>query len=239
MKRLFRFEWDALAGILTAVSAIILHYFHIVDTSVLLSVTVVLIALLFLRDLRRDDTFEQFSESLLKTHNAVKEIQADIIPSDIILVGPSRLRQVTKDFSTRAQGEMIWFHVCPLMFKRQELFDLLLRPAIENEQVKSIQFIFDEGQRQQWESEMLPKINACRNKEKVNEPHWTSIEENVSVIISNIGLDKKVEVLLSFWGEPFMSKTVGRQVPRYIFHLLPNSELIAPLAEMVRHYRIG
>jgi hypothetical protein len=36
-----------------------------------------------------------------------------------------------------------WFHVCLSMFRPQPLFDTLLRPAVENPQVTSIQFILD------------------------------------------------------------------------------------------------
>lgn len=42
---------------------------------------------------------------------------------------------------------MIWFNVCLLMFVPQDLFDSLLRPAIENPYVTSIRFILDERER--------------------------------------------------------------------------------------------
>ncbi len=239
MKKIARIDWDAIAGIVAAVAAIILHFFHVVDLSILLSVAVVLIALLFLRDLRRESSYERMEEHLLDTRECVKSVQANIVPSEVVLVGPKKLRSVTKDFSVRAQGEMIWFHICPLMFRRQELFDLLLRPAIENPRVDSIQFVMDSGQKELWQSDLAPKLEACPEKDKIREPCWTQIDENVSVIVSNIGSDKESEILLSFWGEPFMASTVGRQVPRYIFHVLPESELVNPLIELVRHYRIN
>ena len=177
-------DWDAIAGILAAVAAIILHFFHVVDISILLSVTVVLIALLFLRDLRRDNNFERMEETLRQTQETVKSIQTNIVPSDVVLVGPQKLRGATKDFSTRAQGEMVWFHICPLMFKRQELFDTLLLPAIENQQVHSIQFVMDSRQKELWDKELAPKIAACRDKEKVKEPCWTTIEESYPQLAS-------------------------------------------------------
>jgi len=42
---------------------------------------------------------------------------------------------------------------------------------------------------------------------------------------------------LSFWGEPFMARTAGVDVPRYIFHVQAHSELIGRLVELERRYR--
>ena len=56
---------------------------------------------------------------------------------------------------------MVWFHVCPLMFKTQLLFDSLLKPAIDNPQVTAIRFTLDVGQKALWDSEVIPKIQKC------------------------------------------------------------------------------
>lgn len=132
---------------------------------------------------------------------------------------------------------MIWFHVCLSMFKPQTLFDALPRPAIENPQVTSIQFILDESQQALWESEVLPKVVACKGKDKVRPPRWTTIKESVSVIIADAGSTRSAKVLLSFRGEPFMARTTERNVPRYILHVQVHSELVTRLAELVRTYR--
>ncbi len=124
------------------------------------------------------------------------------------------------------------------MFKSQPLFDILLKPAIENPKVTAIHFTLDAQQQPLWESDVLPKIQACGGANKVLEPNWTTIRENVSFIISGIEKDTAGECLLSFWGEPFMSQIVGRSVPRYIFHVQEHSELVTRFAEMERAYRI-
>ena len=134
---------------------------------------------------------------------------------------------------------MIWFHVCLSMFRPQPLFDTLLRPAIENPQVTSIQFILDESQKALWESEVAPKVDACKGRDKVKPPRWTTIEESVSVIIADTGSTGGTESLLSFWGEPFMARTIERNVPRYIFHIQEHSELVTRLVELVRTYRFA
>ena len=62
-------------------------------------------------------------------------------PPEATLIGPRSLRAETRRFVETARGQMIWFNVCFTMFRRQEVFDMLLRPAIENAHVDSIQFI--------------------------------------------------------------------------------------------------
>jgi hypothetical protein len=123
------------------------------------------------------------------------------------------------------------------MFKPQSLFDTLLRPAIENPKITSIQFILDVNQKTIWQSDVLPKINACSSVNKVKSPRWVTIKEPISMIISDVGSKGETECLLSFWGEPFMATSSERSVPRYIFHIQGHSELMARLVEVERNYR--
>jgi hypothetical protein len=239
MKRLLRVEWDAIAGIVAALVALIMHFLHILEINVLLMIFVVLMALLFIRDLRREHFTERIDTSLGRTEAAIKALQVNLALPDAILVGPRQLRAVTESFSRRAGGEMIWFHVCLLMFKPPSLFNTLLRPAIENPLVTSIQFILDTTQQELWQQEVRPKVDACPGNVKVQEPHWTTIRENVSLILSDIGPGGSTECLMSFWGEPFMAYQTGREVPRYIFHIQSHSELVPRLLELARNYRIA
>lgn len=239
LKRLLSLDWDAIAGVIAAVAAIVLHFLHIIDVQVLITLTVVLIALLFIRDLRRERTMEQMHKGIEWNQTALQAIQTSIVPPDAILIGPAHLRTASQQFTSHAKGAMTWFHVCLSMFKPQSLFDALLRPAIENPQVTSIQFILDKNQQKLWETEVLPKINGCRGKEKVNPPQWTTIRESVSFIVADAGASGKTECLLSFWGEPFMARTIERNVPRYIFHVQGHSELVTRLVELERNYRFS
>ena len=134
---------------------------------------------------------------------------------------------------------MVWFHVCLLMFRPQVLFDTRLRPAIENPLVTSIQFVLDESQRGLWEQDVRPKLNACCGNAKVNEPCWATITENVSLILADSAPSSTKECLLSFWGEPFMARATGRDIPRYIFHIQGHSELVARFVELQRGYRLS
>lgn len=239
LKRLLYLDWDAIAGVIAAVAAIVMHFLHIIDVEVLVTLTVVLIALLFIRDLRRERTTEQMQRSIESNQDALRAIQSGIIPPDAVLVGPSQLRAASQQFNSHAKGAMTWFHVCLSMFKPQSLFDVLLKSAIENPQVTSIQFILDASQQELWAAQVLPKINVCRGKEKVHPPRWTKIDESVSLIVAEEGVSGKTECLLSFWGEPFMARAADRNVPRYIFHVQGHSELIPRLVELERNFRFG
>ncbi len=237
LKRFLTYDWEAVAGIIAAIAAIVMHFLHWADEPLLITIAVILIALLFIRDLRRERATEEAHAAITENRAALRSIQTNLVPPDAVLVGPSQIRLVSERFSASARGEMIWFHVCLSMFRPQSLFDTLLRPAIENPHVTSIQFILNEDQKELWEAEVITKISACRGKEKVKPPHWTRIQESVSVVIAEERTSGKTEGLLSFWGEPFMAHATDRKVPRYIFHVQGHSELVERLIELVRIYR--
>jgi len=235
LKKLFTIELDLVVGIIAAAAALLLHRLHVVDDDVMISLTVVLIAILFIRDLRRDQTHEKMHAIIEENRDALQRLQTSLTPPDIILVGPSQLREASKQFSARARGDMTWFHVCLSMFRPQPLFDALLRPAIENPRVNSIQFVLDESEKTLWDAEVMPKVQACNGGAKVK-VHWTTIHESISLIISDGGKSGRPECLLSFWGEPFMAQSSERNVPRYVLHVQTHSELMARLVELERNY---
>lgn len=239
LKQILALDWDAIAGVIAAITAIVLHMLHIIDASVMVTIAVVMIALLFIRDLRRERAMEHAYATIEESGRTLRRIQAKLQPMDAQLVGPAQLRAASERFAAHAHGEMTWFHVCLSMFRPQPLFDVLLRPAIENPQVTAIQFILDASQQGLWETEVLAKVSACSGRDKLLPPIWTTIDESVSVIIADGGPGGRAEGLLSFWGEPFMAHSADRKVPRYIFHVQPHSELMPRLTELVRNYRFA
>ncbi|CAN5348724.1 hypothetical protein BH11CYA1_BH11CYA1_45670 [soil metagenome] len=238
MKKILRLDWDLIAGVIAAMTALVLHMLHIVQQEVVLAVMLVLLTLLLVRDLRSENRSDKLLEIGEGLEKQVTSLSAAIKPPDVILIGPQQLRTANEEFSRRAQGEMIWFNVCLMMFKPQTLFDKMLKPAVENHLVTSIQFVLDPKQKDLWEQEVLPKVNCCVGKEKVLTPHWGSLKESVFFILSGTSSSERTEALLSFWGEPFMAKSTGHDIPRYIFHVQSHSELITRLSEMERAYRL-
>jgi len=234
IKKFLSFEWDAIAGIVAAVVAIVLHLLHVVDEHVILPIVLALLGLLFINFMRHARNNELTAEQVEQTAQLVRRIQAGLKPSDVILVGPRHLRSVNEEFVRHMSGDTVWFNLCLSMYRPQPLFDALLRPAIDNPMVSSIQFVLDESQKTLWDEAIQPKIAACPGRAKVREPRWCQLSKTTSFILADNQRSGGAEALLSFWGEPFMAQTTERDVPRFIFHVQKNSELLPHLVELER-----
>lgn len=238
LRRLLRLDWDAIAGIIAAVGALVLELLHVVEPTVVLAVVLVVLALLLFRDLRRETREERLLEIVQHTASLLTKYQAALSLPEAVLIGPGHLRSQSERFAIEAHGAMTYFNVCLLMFKPQSLFDKLLRPAIENPRVTSVQFILDEGERERWRTEVLPKVQATSSPDKILEPRWSKLkQEGVSFILAE-DEERRTEALLSFWGEPFMAKLADQQVPRYVFRIHGHSDLIGRLSELERQHRM-
>ncbi|MGB4861939.1 MAG: hypothetical protein WBO97_05740 [Tepidiformaceae bacterium] len=231
------YDWDAIAGILAAGAALVLHLLHVIETDVLLTIALVVLALLLFRDLRREAQDERLVETVVETSSTVAGILSRMERPDVLLIGPRALRTSSESFARMAHGEMIWFNVCLLMFRPQSLFDALLRPALVNPKVTAIQFVLDESERESWVTQVVPKAEATGGAEKLREPRWVPLkQEAVSFILADTA-EGTTEAHLSFWGEPFMSRTAGFDIPRFVFHVQAHSDLIPQLLELERRFR--
>lgn len=233
-KKFLTLEWDAIAGIVAAVVAIVLHLLHVVDEHVILPIVLALMALLFINFMRHTKNNELTAEQVDLTAHAINRIQSTLKPPDVLLIGPRHLRSTNEQYIRHMSGETIWYNVCLSMYQPQPLFDALLRPALDNPAVTSIQFILDASQKDLWLHDIQPRIAACDGHSKVREPRWCNLSKTVSFILADNHLHKGTEALLSFWGEPFMAQTTERDVPRFIFHVQRNSELLPHLVELAR-----
>lgn len=229
-------ERGAVAGIVAAVLALALHFLHIVDEAVLLQITLVLVAFLFISHLRRESETENLSVSVAHTERTVEEIRAGMDTPDLELIGPGELRSRSTQFGQGARGNVIWFNVCLLMFVPQNPFDALLRPPIETPNVSSIQFVLDESERERLNTQVKPKVRECKGAETVQDPVWRDLDDTVSFVLRGTG-NEQTDALLSFWGEPFMARTT-QDVPRYIIHVAADSELIPQLQDIEREHRL-
>jgi len=237
-KRLLRLEWDTIAGIIAAVVAILMDLLGILPGRVVPTITLVLIALLFLRQVRSERLNDDIKKSIASSELHFKTL-ADTVHPATTLIGPHKLREESETFARHSRGEMIWFNVCLSMFRPQALFDVLLRPAIENPAITAIYFTLDEKQKALWDEEVLPKIEVCSGRHKIAEPHWSAIPANLSFVMSDATSEDNADCLLSFWGEPFMASSIGPGVPRYIFNIHRRSELVSHLRELERGHRVS
>jgi hypothetical protein len=234
IQRLIRQDWEAIAGIAAAVAALILHFLHISDINVILLIIVVLMALLLIRDIRREHQTEAEARLDERIMRSLENIEKSIELPEVTLVGPAKLKEESTRFARHAHGEVVWFNMCLSMYKSQEPFDLMLRPFIENPEVKSIKFILKNTERERWGKDVEPKIKACPGCDKVSAPFWRELDDAISYVIVETEEKGKYRALISFWGEPFMAIGIKKNVPRYVLWVGENSSLIDGLKEYVR-----
>ena len=70
------YDWDAIAGIVAAVAALVLHLLHVIETDVLLTIALVVLAVLLFRDLRREADDEELKNTTQRTERNVESLLA-------------------------------------------------------------------------------------------------------------------------------------------------------------------
>ena len=83
-----RYDWDAIAGIMAAAAALILHLLHVVNPDILLAIALVLLALLLLRQLRREEREERIEETTGRTERMIVKLHDVLKAPEVVLVGP-------------------------------------------------------------------------------------------------------------------------------------------------------
>jgi hypothetical protein len=234
LKRLLKQEWDAIAGIVAALAALVLHLLHVTDIDTLVAIAIVLMAILLLRDFRRESQADNLVQRVELLSEKLSEVRDAVTPPSITLVGPSELRAASAEFAQKGRGQVIWFNVCLRMYQAQYTFDLMVKPFIDNPEITSIQFVLDSKEKDRWLRDMLPKIKACPACHKVEEPLWRKLQNAISFVLVETGRAGRAEALVSFWGEPFMAIGTDKNVPRYVLHVKEGSELVARLMEYER-----
>lgn len=235
-----KFEWEAIAGVIAAMVAVVMHFLHVTDVNVLRVITLMLVALIFLRDLRNEGRWESLESESSTCRRLLEDIKASSHPPEIDLVGPAQLRRATAQFAGRARGEVIWFNACPQMLEKKELSDEILRPFLTNPNVTVIRFVLDQRQRERWSAHVQATLDAYQERGTVAPHIWADLDSGVSFMIADTdSVDGKAEALVSFWGEPFMAVHHDRQIPGYIIHVRAHSELIGRLREVERASRMA
>ena len=238
MKRLLlNSDWDVMAGIAAAVLGLLLHLFHGGGLDVQIAVILLLCTVLLLRDLRGEGRFLRLARELDRVHERLRSLQDVTSPADVVLLGPKQFTLEYARFASDAHGTVTWYNFCSLMMRRQTVFDNTLRLLIDNPHVHAIRIICNHPEQPTWEADVAPKIALCAGAGKVHEPVWADLPETVSFLLADLKSHGQPEVLLSFWGEPFMLRSADRTVPRYIMRVQSHCELIGRLTEMVHYHR--
>ncbi len=218
---------DVIAIIAASAIAIILHHLGVIPETYVISILLMLLALHVLQEALRGEEIKEDIKAIAKN--------VQVVDPEVELIRPRDLLIYTEEFALKNRGEVWWFNACCTMFRSQELFDRLLGTSIESPKTTRIFFVMRTSMKEAWEEYVKPKIEKCRGGEKVQEPVWCNIDENIAFQMIDVGIDRESkEALLAFWGEPFMMElgNEGQQVPRYLIHVKNRSELILRLQDI-------
>jgi hypothetical protein len=224
---------DVIAIIIASIGAIILHHLGIIPESYVISLLLLLVALHVLQEALRGEEIKEDIKTIAKN--------VQVADPEVELIKPRDLLVYTEEFALRNRGEVWWFNACCMMFRSQEMFDKLLKTSIESSKTTRIYFVLNNTMKEAWDKDVKPKIEACRGRDKVQEPVWRDIEENIAFHMIDVGTDKEAkEALLAFWGEPFMMalENRGEHVPRYLIHVKSQSELISRFQDIFVRCRL-
>lgn len=104
MASLRKFDWEEISGLRAAVAAIILHFLHLTDVNILRVLALVLVALLFLRDLRSEERWSSIEGVSKLSVRLLEEITKTTHPAEIDVIGSAStgtLRSKRRSRATR------------------------------------------------------------------------------------------------------------------------------------------
>src|ERR1035437_680820 len=91
LRRFIGLDWESLAGVIAAAAALVLHLLNLAPPDVLAVIAVLLLALLFIRDIRRERQDERMLDVLQHNAAIMSRLQSSLQPSDADLVGPEQI----------------------------------------------------------------------------------------------------------------------------------------------------
>ncbi|MEE9568426.1 MAG: hypothetical protein V3W37_03490, partial [Candidatus Binatia bacterium] len=183
-------------------------------------------------------------EEVKSLYNKISGIERRIHAGEVTLIPPNDLVSHTREMALKNRGDIWWFNICIGMFLSDSVFENVFRPAIENPNTKKIVPILREPFKEMWQEEVSAKIKRCKGSEKVEEPIWRDIKENIAFTAIDLGEGDLKEADISVWGEPFMAEypigetNVTKSVPRYLLHVKSDSELIYRLKDIFKKYSL-
>lgn len=231
-------EWDLLAVIIASLIGIALHVLGILPESYVISLILILLCLHALHEIGHQMKYDEAHDKIMEIDRALKKTQPDIE-----LISRNHFAR-GEEFALKNKGAMWWFNTPMRVLKSQEVFDRLLKSAIDNPKTKRIEFILKPSTKGLWEKEVWPKIEKCRGREKVQPPIWREIKENLAFKMIDLTEEKEIkEAHLTFWGEPFTmelkeSNDTFPSVyhPRFILQVR-NEDLLSKLKEIFIQYK--
>jgi len=209
-------NWELVAVVIAGFTGLVLHALGVIhEETILISLILFLLCLYVLRDVSFESANERYNKEMLEK---IKNIESRLEESEVELVLPQNIMLKTGEFYSKSKGDVWMFNMCMKMYSKEK---------------------------ETWDTNVMPLVKECKNKDKVNEPIFSEIEEPIAFQMITTGDDKNLrEALISIWGEPFMvghgKDKESHQVhhPRYVFYIKSHSEIIPRLKELFLRYKL-
>ena len=224
-KRMPRIGWSAVAGVLAAVTAIVLHLLHVIETEVLSVITLVLLTAMFLQSLR----------SAPGRRRIAARVGSRRTPA-----GPARPeREAAGHRGHRTAGPAAG--ECRLLAGRQGKHGVVqpvpvdvrastarrraAAPGYQEPVVTAVIFVRTRDSVRSGNALSGPRCRPATRRARSPTPFGQDCQRTPGSFLADTLASGATECLLSFWGEPFMVRSMGHGVPRYVFLLTGHSEL--------------
>lgn len=232
--KLLSVEWDTLSGVAAAAVAMVLSFFDIVSATTVRAILLLIVALILLRELRRDSRESEYAEHLDIMRQDIRNLVASQGGAGITIVEPAALLHEFQDFAAHLHGTVTWYNACCGMFSRPEAFQNTLGRLIDNPEIDTIQMLCDRRERSAWEEGVAEHVRQHGIAHKVRVPLWGDLSSSLSFLIGVRRGDNQPLALVAIMEEPFASQGRVLRVPRYLFRVQSGSTILAEMQELIR-----
>lgn len=234
LHKLLSIEWDTLSGVAAAATAMVLSFFDLVSPTTVRAILLLIVALILLRELRRDSRESQYAEHLDIMRQDVRDLVNHTGGMGITLVEPTALVHEFQDFAAHFHGTVTWYNACCGMFCRPEVFATTLGRLIDNPEIDAIQMLCDHREQPVWDRNVAAQVRQLGAATKVRVPLWGDLSTSLSFLIGARRGDDHQQALIAIMEEPFASRGRFLRVPRYLFRVQNGTPILAEMNELVR-----
>lgn len=112
IRKLLSIEWDTLSGVVAALAAMVLSFFDLASPMTVRAILLLIVALILLRELRRDSREAQYAEHLDIMRQDVHALLDKAGGACMTLIPPAALLHEFQDFATHLHGTVTWYNAC-------------------------------------------------------------------------------------------------------------------------------
>jgi len=143
-------NWELVAVVIAGFTGLVLHALGVIhEETILISLILFLLCLYVLRDVSFESANERYNKEMLEK---IKNIESRLEESEVELVLPQNIMLKTGEFYSKSKGDVWMFNMCMKMYSKKELFNRVMKPIIDGENVKEIQFLLDVTEKETWDT---------------------------------------------------------------------------------------